>query len=124
MQQDVPDNCKINFSRIPLDPRLKLEDITSVLYHHWNTTEYHRHLLLPDVQGVGLVKEQQNQDTHVHIYESGDIIGIDLDRDWEKVSISEKVSSMSIIMIIATSLTLMKTIVGSIHCSHQSSQQK
>jgi hypothetical protein len=27
-------------------------------------------------------------------------------------------------MIIATSLTLMKTIVGSIHCSHQSSQQK
>jgi hypothetical protein len=122
MQQDVPDNCKINFSRIPLDPRLKLEDITSVLYQHWNTTEHHRHLLLPDVQGVGLVKEQQNQDTHVHIYESGDIIGIDLDRDWEKVSISEKVSCL--LLLSFSCLTFMKNIVGSIDCSYQSSQQK
>jgi integrator complex subunit 9 len=85
-------DSKMNFIRIPLETRLKLEDVPSIL----RTTERLndvRHLLIPKMKGAELVKENllSYPNTEVYIYKMGDIINIDLKRDWEKVSVSEKV---------------------------------
>lgn len=94
IQHDIPPNCKMNFIRLPLDTRLKLEDVPSILNAHW---QHHvgsnvRHLLIPGIKGAELVKQEQSQGTHVHIYDQGAVVSIDVNRDWERVSVSEKVN--------------------------------
>ncbi|KAG1233298.1 hypothetical protein G6F35_001351 [Rhizopus arrhizus] len=88
-------DSKMNFIRIPLETRLKLEDVPSIL----RTTERLndvRHLLIPKMKGAELVKENllSYPNTEVYIYKMGDIINIDLKRDWEKVSVSEKLAKL------------------------------
>ncbi|KAI7904679.1 beta-lactamase-like protein [Cokeromyces recurvatus] len=94
-QDIIPKGCKMNFIYLPLDTCLKLEDIPSILHTHWernDTNSYH--LLIPDMEGAELIKEEeeQNSSTKAYIYKPGDIINIELDRNWEKVSVSEKLA--------------------------------
>ncbi|KAL7312669.1 hypothetical protein PS15m_008409 [Mucor circinelloides] len=92
IQHDIPVDCKMNFIRIPLDTRLKLEDVPSILHTHWQHVGSHtRHLLIPGIKGAELVKEEQSQETQVHIYHQG-VVRIDVNRDWERVSVSEKLA--------------------------------
>ena len=96
-QEDIPEGYKINCSRIPLDTTLKLENIPSLLHTYWETNpENTRHLLIPNMQGAELVKQEQSQST-VHIYHPGQVISIDLNRDWENVTLTEKVSHLAIV---------------------------
>lgn len=81
----------MNLIRLPLDIRLKLEDIPSILHTYWDHSDSKKHLLIPRMKGAELVKEEQSQETQVHIYEQGEVISIDVSRDWERVSVSEKV---------------------------------
>ncbi|KAI9347077.1 beta-lactamase-like protein [Pilaira anomala] len=95
---DIPSGCKMNFIRLPLDTRLKLEDIPSLLNTYWNDDDdddenqlvSEKHLLIPNTKGAKLVKEGQSQ--QVHIYEPGEVLNINLNRDWERVSVSEKLA--------------------------------
>ncbi|KAI8063371.1 beta-lactamase-like protein [Gilbertella persicaria] len=91
IQQHIPPQCKMNCIRLPLDTRLKLEDVPSILHTHWQTHASAKHLLLPKMKGSGLIKEQVS-DTQVSIYEPGQVIRIDLQRDWERISVSEKLA--------------------------------
>jgi integrator complex subunit 9 len=91
IQDDIPIGCKMNLIRLPLDTRLKLEDIPSVLQTYWDHLDSRKHLLIPSMKGAELVKEEQSQETQVHIYEQGEVININVNRDWERVSVSEKV---------------------------------
>ncbi|KAI9268615.1 beta-lactamase-like protein [Helicostylum pulchrum] len=91
--KDIPNGCKINFITLPLDTRLKLEDLPSLLTNYWNdddTLDNDRHLLIPRTKGAELVKEKQSQ--QVHIYEPGQVLDINLNRDWERISVSEKLA--------------------------------
>ncbi len=91
-QDDIPFGCNMNFIKLPLDTGLKLEDIPSLLHTYWDKSlENTQHLLIPRIKGAELVKEEQSQ-SKVYIYEPGEVISIDLNRDWEYVSISEKVN--------------------------------
>jgi integrator complex subunit 9 len=96
IQDDIPSGCNMNFIRLPLDTKLKLEDIPSLLHSYWDKSlENTQHLLIPRMKGAELVKEEQSQ-SKVYIYEPGEVISIDLNRDWEYVSISEKVNYLLI----------------------------
>ncbi|KAI8052641.1 beta-lactamase-like protein [Thamnidium elegans] len=88
---DIPNGCKINFITLPLDTRLKLQDLPSLLTTYWDDTlDSERHLLIPRTKGAELIKEKQSQ--QVHIYEPGQVLDINLNRDWERVSVSEKLA--------------------------------
>lgn len=91
----------MNFIRIPLETRLKLEDVPSIL-RTTERLENTRHLLIPKMKGADLVKEDLSghPNTEVYIYQVGDIINIDLERDWEKVTVSEKVYTCLIIELL------------------------
>lgn len=87
---DIPSGSKMSFIRLPLDTRLKLQDIPSLLNTYWNDDlENTKHLLIPRTKGAEFVKEEQVQ--QVHIYEQGEVLNINVKRDWERVSVSEKV---------------------------------
>ncbi|CAO3654599.1 unnamed protein product [Mucor hiemalis] len=91
-QDDIPAGCKMTFNKIPLDTKLKLEDIPSLLHTYWERdTDNIQHLLLPHIKGAELVKEEQSQ-SKVYIYEPGEVLSIDLNRDWENVSLNEKLA--------------------------------
>lgn len=97
-QYSKQDDSIITFMKLPLDTRLKLEDVPSLLHSYWlnnreEEKEEERHLLIPKIKGANLVKEEQEKDIHtkVYIYEAQEIIKINLNRNWEKVSVSEKV---------------------------------
>lgn len=93
-QENVPAGCKITFHKIPLDTKLKLEDIPSLLHSYWDRdTDNVQHLLLPRMKGAELVKEEQSQ-SNVYIYEPGEVLSINLNRDWENVSLNEKVRNL------------------------------
>ncbi|RCH81936.1 Integrator complex subunit 9, partial [Rhizopus stolonifer] len=89
----IPKESEMNFIRIPLETRLKLEDVPSIL-RTTERLENTRHLLIPKMKGADLVKEDLSghPNTEVYIYQVGDIINIDLERDWEKVTVSEKLA--------------------------------
>ncbi|KAI9254825.1 beta-lactamase-like protein [Sporodiniella umbellata] len=91
--ETLPEKTEINFVRIPLETRLRLEDLPSVL-RHTELGENTRHLLIPLMKGADLVREDLSSQPHtsVYIYKVGDIINIDLERDWEKVTVSEKLA--------------------------------
>ncbi|CEP19353.1 hypothetical protein [Parasitella parasitica] len=92
MQNDIPPDCKMNFIRLPLETRLKLEDISSILKSHWQHIGSHiRYLLIPAIQGAESVKEEQPQGIQVHVYDQG-VVRINVSRDWERVSLSEKLA--------------------------------
>jgi integrator complex subunit 9 len=91
----------MTFMKLPLDTRLKLEDIPSLLHNYWRQDTEKRHLLLPRIKGAELVKEEEENDTtQVYIYEQGEVLKINVNRDWEKVSVSEKVSLSSLLFLL------------------------
>lgn len=79
-----------------MDSRLNISEVSSLLRDHWGTDKgiSVRHVLVPNGQGAAEFKERWDRPgmTCVHMYGPGEIVGIDLDRDWERVSISENVS--------------------------------
>ncbi|KAI8646461.1 beta-lactamase-like protein [Parasitella parasitica] len=92
IQNDIPPDCKMNFLRLPLDTRLRSDEISSLLHTHWQHTDNHtRHLLIPAIQGAELIKEEQPQGIQVHVYDQG-VVRINVNRDWERVSLSEKLA--------------------------------
>jgi hypothetical protein len=38
------------------------------------------------------IQEEQQDNLDIHVYEAGEIVTVDLKRDWEKVSVNEQVS--------------------------------
>jgi integrator complex subunit 9 len=108
IQDDIPVGCKMNLIRLPLDTRLKLEDIPSILHTYWGHLDSKKHLLIPIMKGAELVKEEQSQETQVHIYEQGEVISIDVNRDWERISISEKVLPAILCISFSTKLLFLK----------------
>ncbi|KAI9473788.1 MAG: beta-lactamase-like protein [Benjaminiella poitrasii] len=91
----IPKGCKMNLVYLPLDTSLRLENVPSILHTHWerNDTDSY-HLLIPKMEGAELVKEEEEQSlqTKAYVYRPGEIINIDLNRNWEKVSVSEKLA--------------------------------
>ncbi|KAI8978542.1 beta-lactamase-like protein [Pilobolus umbonatus] len=84
-----PADCRMNFIYQPLDTRTRLEDMVSIFQMYW-TKQEDRYLVIPSNQScIDLFKDQV---TELHVYEQGDIIGIELNRDWERVTISEKLA--------------------------------
>lgn len=82
----------MSFNRLVLDTRLQFENLSSLLENNWNSTENRRFLLIPNIKGADTFKqEEQQENLNIHIYEQGEIVTIDLKRDWEKVSVNEKV---------------------------------
>lgn len=82
----------MNFNRLVLDTRLQFDNLSSLLEQHWNPLENKRHLLIPNIKGADVYKqEEQQENLNIHIYDRGEIVTIDLRRDWEKVSVNEKV---------------------------------
>lgn len=95
-----PRDSEMTCVHTPLDTRLKLEDIPSILRVKQPLKDT-RYLLIPKMKGADLVKEELSNDlkTKVYIYTIGDIIHIDLKREWEEITVSEK-ASMNVIYIL------------------------
>ncbi|KAI8357286.1 beta-lactamase-like protein [Blakeslea trispora] len=94
LQEEIPAHGKMNVIRLPLDTRLKLEDIPSILQMHWHdeNEQKNRHLIIPKIKGSGLIQQQVLESTQVIVYQPGQVIEVDLSRDWESVSVSEKLA--------------------------------
>ena len=94
LQEKIPAHGKINVIRLPLDTRLKLEDIPSILQMYWHeeNEQKDRHLIIPKIKGSGLIQQQILGSTQVIVYQPGQMIEVDLSRDWEPVSVSERLA--------------------------------
>ncbi|CEI90263.1 hypothetical protein RMCBS344292_04591 [Rhizopus microsporus] len=87
-----PRDSEMTCVHTPLDTRLKLEDIPSILRVKQPLKDT-RYLLIPKMKGADLVKEELSNDlkTKVYIYTIGDIIHIDLKREWEEITLARSI---------------------------------
>ncbi|KAI8375979.1 beta-lactamase-like protein [Radiomyces spectabilis] len=95
LQRDIPANCRMRLLWTPLNARLLLSEMSTLLQTHWQyTNDSAKHILVPSHPNVDPFKEYwQHNNVNVHVYEAGDIVGIELHRQWERISISEQLAN-------------------------------
>ncbi|KAI8973234.1 beta-lactamase-like protein [Mycotypha africana] len=93
----IPAYCKMSVINIPLDTRLRLQDIPPLCIPHWHHHENNiKYLLLPKIMHSHIsespIETMENKMTQVQYFKPGEVISIDINRNWERVSVSEKLA--------------------------------
>lgn len=81
---------------IPLDTRLSLRELWSMLAMAEQPTSLKQHLVIPSVPSSESFKEtleRERPGARTHVYRAGDVLSIPLDDGYVKVSISEQVNN-------------------------------
>lgn len=77
---------------LPLDTRLTIKQVLDLIRLHWRTVTT-KHLILPRLPSTSLRDDLHGLDNaHTQLYSPGEMISINLDFEWEHVSISSEVS--------------------------------
>lgn len=85
----MPRNSELTLLRIPIDHRLTLNQAHELLQRHCAHTTSTVHVLFPKLQGPNEWTTYGNMKWKT--YESGEVITIDLQHQWERIAVTEKV---------------------------------
>ncbi|CAO3669058.1 unnamed protein product [Umbelopsis ramanniana] len=95
LAQSMPRNSELTLLRIPIDHRLTLNQAHELLQRHCAHTTSTVHVLFPKLQGPNEWTTYGNMKWKT--YESGEVITIDLQHQWERIAVTEKLAkSMAI----------------------------
>ncbi|KAJ8660082.1 hypothetical protein O0I10_004311 [Lichtheimia ornata] len=95
-EKDTPalSDIAMPMETIIYDPRMSLLDMASSIITH-NQAIPPQHIIIPGALESMEVKKELEQilGSHIHVYSPGEILNIELDRPWEKLMITEELSS-------------------------------